>query len=99
MTLDINNTDKISIFQQELSRLNILLSPPDINQSDPYFARKDSSISYALGAIKNVGIDSMKELVRERKKNGPFKDFNDFINRSDNSIVNKKTLELSLIHI
>ena len=93
MTLDINNTDKISIFQQELSRLNILLSPPDINQSDPYFARKNSSISYALGAIKNVGIDSMKELVRERKKNGPFKDFNDFINRSDNSIINKKTLE------
>ena len=93
MTLDINNTDKISIFQQELSRLNILLSPPDINQSDPYFARKNSSISYALGAIKNVGIDSMKELVRERKKNGPFKDFNDFINRSDNTIVNKKTLE------
>ena len=93
MTLDINNTDKISIFQQELSRLNILLSPPDINQSDPYFARKNSSILYALGAIKNVGIDSMKELVRERKKNGPFKDFNDFINRSDNSIINKKTLE------
>ena len=57
MTLDINNTDKISIFQQELSRLNILLSPPDINQSDPYFARKNNSISYALGAIKNVGID------------------------------------------
>ena len=93
MTLDINNTDKISIFQQELSRLNILLSPPDINQSDPYFTRKNSSILYALGAIKNVGIDSMKELVRERKKNGPFKDFNDFINRSDNSIINKKTLE------
>ena len=93
MTLDINNTDKISIFQQELSRLNILLSPPDINQSDPYFARKNNSISYALGAIKNVGIDSMKELVRERKKNGPFKDFNDFINRSDSTIVNKKTLE------
>ena len=93
MTLDINNTDKISIFQQELSRLNILLSPPDINQSDPYFARKNSSILFALGAIKNVGIDSMKELVRERKKNGPFKDFNDFINRSDNSIINKKTLE------
>ena len=79
--------------RQELSRLNILLSPPDINQSDPYFARKNSSILYALGAIKNVGIDSMKELVRERKKNGPFKDFNDFINRSDNSIINKKTLE------
>ena len=31
MTLDINNTDKLSIFQQELDRLNINLLSPNVN--------------------------------------------------------------------
>ena len=78
MTLDINNTDKLAIFQQELSRMNIKLYPPNINTSDVYFVTDNNGIKYALGAIKNVGIESMKELIEERKKNGMFLSFNDF---------------------
>ena len=93
MSLDINNTDKISIFQQELVRMNIKLIPPSINQSNSYFSRKGEKISYALGAIKNVGIESMNDLVNERNSNGIFKNFSDLIKRCDTSIINKKTLE------
>jgi DNA polymerase-3 subunit alpha len=93
MTLDINNTDKLAIFQQELSRMEIKLYPPDINFSDVYFVTNQDGIKYALGAIKNVGIESMKELVAERNKNGPFKSFDNFLNRVNNSVANKKTLE------
>ena len=93
MTLDINNTDKLSIFQQELNRLKIKLSPPSINNSEPNFVSNNDSILYALGAIKNVGIESMKDLHKERNKNGNFKDLNDLINRCDTSIINKKTIE------
>ena len=93
MTLDINNTDKLSIFQQELSRMEIKLYPPDINSSDVYFVTNQERIKYALGAIKNVGIESMKDLVIERNKNGPFISFDDFLNRVNTSIANKKTLE------
>ena len=93
MSLDINNTDKISIFQQELVRMNIKLIPPSINQSNSYFSREGEKISYALGAIKNVGIESMNDLVNERNSNGIFKNFSDLIKRCDTSIINKKTLE------
>ena len=93
MSLDINNTDKISIFQQELMRMKINLLPPSINYSGPNFLRNNNSIIYALGAIKNVGIDSMKELYKERNKKGDFKDLNDFINRCNTSVINKKTIE------
>jgi DNA polymerase-3 subunit alpha len=93
MTLDINNTDKISVFQQELSRLKIKLLPPSINYSGPNFLRNNDSILYALGAIKNVGLESMKDLYDERNKNGSFKDLNDFIDRCNSSVVNKKTIE------
>jgi DNA polymerase-3 subunit alpha len=93
MTLDINNTDKLAIFQQELSRMEIKLYPPDINSSDVYFVTNQEGIKYALGAIKNVGIESMKDLVMERNKNGPFNSFDDFLDRVKSSIANKKTLE------
>ena len=93
MTLDINNTDKLAIFQQELLRMEIKLYPPDVNSSDVYFVTNQEGIKYALGAIKNVGIESMKDLVAERNKNGPFNSFDDFLDRVNSSIANKKTLE------
>ena len=93
MTLDINNTDKLAIFQQELSRMKIKLYPPNINTSDVYFVTDDNGIKYALGAIKNVGIESMKELIEERNKGGLFSSFNNFLGRVSGSIANKKTLE------
>ena len=93
MTLDINNTDKLSIFQQELDRLNIKLLPPNVNSSSSYFSRHQNSITYALGAVKNVGIEGMNDLINEREKNGKFKDFNNFISRVGSTVANKKTLE------
>ena len=93
MTLDINNTDKLAIFQQELSRMQIKLYPPDINNSDTHFIIENNGIKYALGAIKNVGIESMNELIEERKKNGLFTSFDDFLGRVSSSVTNKKTIE------
>ena len=93
MSLDINNTDKLAIFQQELDRMKISLIAPDVNKSNSYFVRVDDGISYALGAIKNVGIEAIKELEEERNNNGEFLDFNDFLTRVSPSISNKKTIE------
>ena len=38
MTLDLGNTDKLNVFRQELSRLDIRLLPPDINRSEVTFS-------------------------------------------------------------
>ena len=48
---------------------------------------------YALGAIKNVGYDSISNLVEERKNNGEFKNLSDFINRNNPKDINKLQLE------
>ena len=93
MSLDINNTDKLAIFQQELVRIGIKLSPPNVNISKSFFVRIDEGIGYALGAIKNVGIEAIKELEEERNRNGEFIDFDNFLTRVSTSIANKKTLE------
>ncbi|MDE0779299.1 MAG: DNA polymerase III subunit alpha [Alphaproteobacteria bacterium] len=37
MTLDMGNTDKLAIYKQELERQNIMLLPPDMNESEVEF--------------------------------------------------------------
>jgi DNA polymerase-3 subunit alpha len=102
MTLDNNNTEKLGQFRQELMRLGETLLPPDVNRSEAVFSVEDyedeegtprRAVRYALGAIRNVGIQAMEALVAERKENGPFKDLAEFAQRVDPRVVNKRQLE------
>lgn len=98
MTLDLGNTDKLNVFRQELTRLNIKLLTPDVNRSEPAFAVEDlgggeQGIRYALAAVKGVGLQAMKNLVAERRRNGPFKSLFDFARRMDLKSINKRQLE------
>jgi len=103
MSYDMNNTDKLAEFRQELVRLGVPLLAPDINRSEPDFIVEDVpgdgadgppyGIRYALGAIKGVGRAAMEQLVAEREKNGPYGDPFDFAGRIDPHFINKRQLE------
>ncbi|MDF3033138.1 MAG: polymerase subunit alpha [Alphaproteobacteria bacterium] len=97
MTYDLNNTDKLNVFRQEMERLKVPLFPPDINASDVTFSVEGNGIRYALAAIKGVGEAGMKMILAERRAKGPFKDLNDFANRigtaGANGAMNKRQLE------
>lgn len=98
MTLDLGDTDKLAKFRQELQRLQIQLLPPDINKSDAVFAveklpNETHAIRYALGAIKGVGLESMRIMVADRNKNGVFKDLADIARRGAHAGMNKKQWE------
>src|SRR5690606_34987446 len=51
------------------------------------------SVLYALGAIRNVGLEAMKHVVEVREAGGPFTDLFDFLERVDPKAVNKRALE------
>ncbi|MEM8833953.1 MAG: DNA polymerase III subunit alpha, partial [Pseudomonadota bacterium] len=93
MTLDAGNTDKLSVFKQELDRMKIDLLPPDINKSEVMFAVEDEKIRYALCALKGVGEGAMEKIIAERKTNGEFKDMNGFLSRLDSRVMNKRQFE------
>jgi DNA polymerase III subunit alpha len=93
MTSEINNTDKIVLFIDECRKLGINVLPPDINQSTWNFVVTDEGIRFGLAAIKGVGTNAVKEIVRTRVEGGDFKNIFDFCSRVDLRIVNKKTLE------
>jgi DNA polymerase III subunit alpha len=93
MTSEINNTDKIVLFIDECRKLGIRVLPPDVNQSNWNFVVTGEGIRFGLAAIKGVGTNAVKEIVRARDEGGEFKNIFDFCSRIDLRIVNKKTLE------
>ena len=93
MSTEMNNTDKLREFVEELKRLKVNVVRPNINLCDSDFKTETNKIFYGLSAIKNVGFEAITNIVNERKKNGIFKNLNDFIKRVDPKDVNKLQLE------
>ncbi len=98
MTLDINNTDKLGLFRQELDRLKVRLLPPDINRSEALFSVEavgegQLAVRYALAAVRNVGQGAAEEISAARQAGGAFRGLADFARRVDPRALNKRALE------
>lgn len=95
MNSDLGTIDRITIEVEECKRLGIQVLAPDVNESYPGFAvvKETGNIRWGLSAIKNCGEEIAREIVRERKSNGEFKDLADFVSRISSSHFNKKSLE------
>ncbi len=94
MTCDQDDTSKIAKFIHECQAMNIMVLPPDVNESEAAFIATPSGIRYALCAIKGIGNAVVEAICEERKAHGPFKSLYDFISRIDPKKVGKKTTEL-----
>ena len=93
MSLDLANVEKLAQFYQEAKRMEVEVMPPCINRSQADFDVKDGAVLYALGALKNVGLEAMRHLVSVREEGGPFQSINDFARRVDMRQVNKRAIE------
>ena len=93
MSMELSNQKKLSEFYEELKRINIPVIRPDINKSNADFSSDGKNFYYALGAIKNVGFEAISNVIKERSKNGEFKDLSNFINRINPKDINKLQLE------
>ena len=92
MTLDLNNTDKLSEFRAEAQRLGIKVEAPSINRSAATFEVNEGTIYYALAALKGVGLQAV-ELIVEARKNGAFTSLADFAARVNPRAINKRVIE------
>ena len=97
MSLDLSNTDKLAVFYQDCRRFEVPVRAPDVNRSsadfDVAYDEGVGAVLYALGAIRNVGLEAMKHLVEVRETGGRFTDIFDFLERVDPRSVNKRALE------
>ena len=93
MSLDISNTEKLAVFYHDARRFGVTVRPPDVNRSSADFDVGDGEVLYALGGIRNVGLQAMQHVVEVRAAGGPFRDIFDFVERVDPRQVNRRTLE------
>lgn len=95
MNADAGNIDRIRIEVEECSRIGLRVLAPNVNESFAGFAvvKGTKNIRWGLMAIKNVGTEIAKDIVRERKEHGPFADLADFLRRLHGQSFNKKVLE------
>ncbi len=97
LTSDKDNTDKVVRYIDEVKRMGIELSPPDISDSQLEFSaiNKDGqeTILFGLGAIKGVGEAAIEAMLKEREENGDYLSLQDFVNRIEPSKVNKRVIE------
>jgi DNA polymerase-3 subunit alpha len=97
MSFDMTQTDKLALFVEDMRRAGVQLLPPDVNASRADFAVEEGSsglgVRYALGALKGVGEKAMEALVEDREASGPFQSLDDFAERIDPRLLNRRQLE------
>ena len=99
LTADSGDIEKIAEIITECKRMGIPVLPPDINESFAGFSvvkrtgDTPDRIRFGLTTIKNFGEGITNTIVEERKKNGPYKNLEDFLSRVQDKNLNKKSLE------
>ncbi|MDI9475722.1 MAG: DNA polymerase III subunit alpha [Natronincolaceae bacterium] len=93
MTSVMESTSKIVQYIQDCKRQGIEILPPNVNKSFSKFAVENGSIRFALGAVKNVGIGMIDNLVKNRESRGEFTSFLDFCQRMESKDINKRAVE------
>ncbi len=97
MSFDMHQTDKLALFVEDVRRSGLTCLAPDVNASEAAFSVEEHdgalAVRYALGALKGVGEKAMEFLVEERKSAGPFETLEDFANRIDPKLLNRRQVE------
>ncbi len=87
------NTGKIAGYIQYCRGREIRVLPPSVNRSRWSFTVDRDAIVFGLGAVKGVGENAVRAIVKERENGGPFRDIFDFCRRIDTGECNKRVTE------
>jgi DNA polymerase-3 subunit alpha len=98
MTNESGDVEKIAEIVSECKRMQIDVLPPNVNASEGGFSiitdeNGKEQIRFGLYTIKNLGVDISDAIIAERKANGPYTSFENFIRRVTHKNLNKKSLE------
>ena len=98
MNCDIHLTDKLAVYFEEVRKgLDLPWVPPCVNRSQATFDVVNGELVYALGALKNVGVEAMKIITDARIVDGsdkPFATLFDLARRAYLKRVGKRPMEM-----
>ncbi len=99
MTNDMADTDKLSQYIAEARAMGVEVLPPDVNESQVFFAPAPASsegvlaIRFGLAAIKGVGEIAVEAILKARREGGRFQSLADLCERIDGRSMNRRILE------
>jgi DNA polymerase-3 subunit alpha len=93
LTSEMDNSDKVTQHIGVCKEMGVKLLPPDIMLSEIPFTVEDDGIRFGLGAVKNVGVSALEEILGQRSKGEAFKSVNEFCSRVDLRKVNRRVIE------
>lgn len=102
MSSNMGSHENLAFYISECKKLNIEILMPNINQSEVDFSVESLEngkfgIRYGFGAIKGLGEQASKEIIKERAWGGCYLDIEDFIERTaENSEIRKAVTEILL---
>jgi DNA polymerase-3 subunit alpha len=73
--------------------MGIKVLPPDVNSSDWSFTPDGEAIRFGLGAIKNLGQAGVEAILAGRREVGRFRSLDQFCEKVDLSVCNKRIVE------
>lgn len=92
-----DETEALTYLSEILQTGRISIKAPDVNESGISMTsnQETSTIFWGLESIKGIGEETAMQIINERKENGPYSSFSDFLSRSTftGSKVKKQTYE------
>lgn len=98
LTTEANDVKKVVNAIAECKRMGVLVLAPDINASNAGFtverqADGTQGVRFGLLAIKNVGSRPIDEIIKERAKNGVYRNLADLAARVDSKAAGRSATE------
>lgn len=97
MCFDMHQSEKLTIFVDDMRRNGVTVAGPDINASEAEFTVEQTeegyAVRYALAGIRNVGEKAMDAIVAEREANGRFISLEELFRRLPAGSMNRRQLE------
>ena len=91
-TASSSSDSKFTEYVAEIKRRNLNVFKPDINCSTTEFEIKEDGLLFPLSGIKGINVSFATNIVNERKNNGEFKDFFDFVIRMHSSRITQEQI-------
>lgn len=93
LSSEIGNTDKVVQYINEARELDLIVLPPDVNESGFKFTVVgDHRIRFGLGAVRNVGRGAIDSILAGRGEGG-YRTLSDLVERVDLRLCNKRVFE------
>ena len=93
LTSVADDKDKMAMYLGECRRMHIQVLPPDVNSSAANFTPIGADIRFGLTAVRNVGSNVVEKIVEVRNRLGKPSSFEDFLEKADIVVCNKRTIE------